>query len=99
MNRWAHDCHIPINTNVYMEGTTIKAIMELKFNPGEGVAHLRSADKDLTIMACWGCTSAAMERIREQEEALSATETTRQLDELLPCQKGSPGHLQIISGN
>jgi hypothetical protein len=57
--------------------------MELKFNPGEGVAHLSSADKGLTIMACCGRTSAETERIREREEALSATEQTCQLDELL----------------
>ncbi len=30
MNRWAHDRHISIDTSVYLEGTTIKAIMELK---------------------------------------------------------------------
>ncbi len=70
MNRWAHDRHIPINTSVYLERTTIKAIMELKFNPGEGVAHLSLADKGLTIMACRGHTSAEMERIRKREEAL-----------------------------
>jgi hypothetical protein len=32
LNRWAHKCHIPIDSSVYLEGTTIKAIMELKFN-------------------------------------------------------------------
>jgi hypothetical protein len=88
MARWARDCHIPINSSIYLEGSTIKAIMELKFNLGEGVAHLSSADKDLTIMACRGRTSAEMERIREQEEALLATKNTRQLDELLRLSKG-----------
>ncbi len=67
----------------------IKAIIELKFNPGEGVAHLSSADKGLSIMACRARTSAETECIREREEALSATETTRQLDELLRLSKGS----------
>ncbi len=88
MTRWARDRHIPIDSRVYLEGTTIKAIMELKFNPGEGIAHLSSADKGLTIMACRGRTSAETERIREREEALSATEQTRQLDELLRLSKG-----------
>jgi hypothetical protein len=88
VNRWAHDRHIPIDTSVYLEGTTIKAIMELKFNPGEGVAHLSSADKGLTIMACRGHTSMETEQIREREEALSATKNTRQLDELLRLSKG-----------
>ncbi len=88
MNRWAHDRHIPINTSVYLEGTTIKATIELKFNPGDGVAHLSSADKGPTIMACRGRTSTEKERIQEREEALSATENTRQLDELLRLSKG-----------
>jgi hypothetical protein len=58
MPRLARDCHIPINSSIYLEGATIKAVMELKFNPGEGVAHLSSADKGLTIMACRGRMSA-----------------------------------------
>jgi hypothetical protein len=45
MSRWAHERRIAIDNSVYIEGTTIKAIIELKFNPGEGVAHLSSADK------------------------------------------------------
>ena len=48
---------------MYLKGTTIKAIMELKLNPGEGVAHLSLADKGLSIMVCWGCTSAKTEQI------------------------------------
>ena len=89
MSRWAHDRRIPVNTSVYLEGTTIKAIIELKFNPGEGVAHLSSADKGLSIMACRARTSAETEHIREREEALSATKTIHQLDELLRLSKGS----------
>ena len=62
--------------------------MELKFNPGEGVAHLSSANKGLSIMACRSRTSAETEQIREREEALSATENTWQLDKLLRLSKG-----------
>ena len=88
MARWARDRHIPIDPSIYLKNTTVKAIMELKFNPGEGVAHLSSADKGLSIMSCRGRTTAETERIREREEALSATEQTRQLDELLRLSKG-----------
>jgi hypothetical protein len=88
MTWWARDRHIPIDSSIYLEGATVKAIMELKFNPGEGVAHLSSANKGLTIMACRGRTSAETEHIREREEALSATKQTRHLDELLRLSKG-----------
>ncbi len=53
------------------------------------MAHLSSADKGLSIMACRARTSVETERIREREEALSATKTTCQLDELLRLSKGS----------
>ena len=88
MNKWAQDHRIPIESSVYLEGTTIKAIMELKFNPGEGVAHLSSADKGLSIMACQSRTSTDTEQIREHKEALSTTENTGQSDELLHLSKG-----------
>ena len=66
MNRWAHERHVPVDSSVYLESTTIKAIMELKFNPGEGVAHLSLADKGLSIMACRSRTSAETEQIRNR---------------------------------
>ena len=62
--------------------------MELKLNPGEGVAHLSSMDKGLSIMACRSRTSAETKQIRERKEALSAKENTRQLDKLLRLSKG-----------
>jgi hypothetical protein len=99
MNRWSYDHQIPINTSVYLEGTTIKTIIELKFNPGEGVAYLSSADKGLSIMACHARTSAKTEWIQKCEEVLSATETTRQLDELLRLSKGVTQAPQTIFGN
>ncbi len=39
-------------------------------------------------MCCRGCTSLETERIGEHKDALSATENTRQLDELLQMSKG-----------
>jgi hypothetical protein len=88
MKQWSHDRRIPIETSMYLEGTTIKALIELKFNPGEGVSHLSSVDKELSIMCCRGCKSSETERIWEHKDALLATENTRQLDKLLQMLKG-----------
>jgi hypothetical protein len=63
MKQWSHDRPIPIKLSVYLERTTIKAIVDLKFNYGERVANLRLADKGLSIMSCRGLTSTEMERI------------------------------------
>ncbi len=73
---------------MYLEGTTIAVIMDLKFNSGGGVAHLSLADKRLTIMTCRRRTSTKMEQIREREAALSTTENSQQLNELLQLSKG-----------
>jgi hypothetical protein len=89
MKQWSYDRRITIDTSVYLEQEMIKAIVELRFNPGEGVAHIASASKGLSILACRARTSTETECIREQEHAVSATESTRQLDELLRLSKGT----------
>ena len=87
MMDWSYQRRIPINRGVFLDVDLVKAIVELKFNPGEGVAHLNSAAKGLSILACRGCTSGEIKRQKESEEALMATEKTLQLDELLRLQK------------
>ena len=47
------------------------------------------ASKGLTILACRARTTAETERVRKQEHALSATENTRQLEDLLRLTKGT----------
>ena len=87
MMDWSYQRRIPIDTGVFLDVDLVKAVVELKFNPGEGVAHLNSAAKGLSILACRGRTSGEIERQKEREEALSAMEKTRQLDEFLRLQK------------
>ena len=98
MKQWAYDCWIQIDQSIYLEQETVKAIVELRFNPGKGVAHLASASKGLTILTCRARTMAETERVRKQEHALSATENTHQLEDLLHFTKG-PTHalaLQLL---
>ncbi len=99
MNRWAHNRHIPIDTSVYMEGTTIKAIMELKFNPGEGSPTSVWPTK---VSQLWCARDA---RAQRQNGSASGRKPSKQLRTPVnlmssyACRKGSPGHLQITSGN
>jgi hypothetical protein len=88
MKQWAFDRQIQTDTSVYLEVETIKAILDLRFNPGEGVAHIASESKGLSILACRARTTTETERIRKQEQAVSATENTRQLNKLLHMSKG-----------
>ena len=84
---WGYDRRIPINTGVFLDVEVVKAIIDLRFNPGEGVAHLNLAAKGLSILSCQGRTTGEIERLKEREEALTATKKTHQLDEFLRLQK------------
>ena len=97
MKQYAYDQHIQIDTSVYLEQETIKAIIELRFNPREGVAHLSLASKGLSILACRARTMQETERVREQEQALSMTEKKHAF--WMTCssyQKGQHGHWPTI---
>ena len=87
MMEWGYDHQIPIDTGVFLNVEVVKAIVDLKFNPGEGVAHLSLAAKGLSILSCWGRTTGEIERLKERKEALMATKKTCQLDEFIRLQK------------
>ncbi len=59
MTDWAYNRHIQIDTGVFLDVDVVKAIVDLKFNPGEGVAHLNSAAKGLSILACRARTTGS----------------------------------------
>jgi hypothetical protein len=87
MKQYAYNWRIQIDTSVYLEQETIKVIVKLRFNPGGGVAYLSLALKGLSILACRACTMQETKQVHKQEQALSATEKTRLLDNLLKLPK------------
>ncbi len=89
MKQYAYERRIQIDTSIYLGQETIKAIVELQFNPGEGVAHLALASKGPSILACRARATQETERVCKQEQALSATEKTRLLEDLLRLPKGT----------
>jgi hypothetical protein len=66
----------------------MKLIVDLKFNPSKGVAHLSSASKGPSISTCQARTRTETECIWERKHAMGATKNTRQLDKLLCLSKG-----------
>jgi hypothetical protein len=44
---------ISMDNGIYLEQDTMKSILDLQFNSGEGVAHLQLAAKGLSILCCW----------------------------------------------
>ncbi len=95
MNKWSFDW-LPINTSIYLEQEMIKAIIDFHFNLGKGVAHLETASKGLSILACRSCTSAETKRICKHECTLLTMEKTRQLDELLRLSARTGGQFLCI---
>ncbi len=87
--QYAYDHCIQIDTSVYLEQEIIRAIIQVQFNPGEGVTHLALASKGLSFLACRARTTQETERVRKQEQALTAMEKTRLLDKLLCLPKGT----------
>ncbi len=52
MMEYAYDGHISIDAEIYLEQETMKAILELRFNPGEGIPYVQSAAKGLSMLCC-----------------------------------------------
>jgi hypothetical protein len=70
----------------------MKFILDLHFNPGEGMAHLQLAAKGLSILCCWAWLSHETEEIEERELALNATEQMRMFDDYLKYGKCATRH-------
>jgi hypothetical protein len=73
---YGYRLRISMDNGIYLEQDTIKSILDLHFNPGDGVAHLQSAAKGLSILCCQAWASNKMEEMKERELALNATEKT-----------------------
>ncbi len=89
MTEYAYDRRISIDAGIYLEQETMKAILDLPFNPGEGVAYVQSAAKGLSILCCRSRPNNETEEIKEREIALNATENTRLFNEYLKYVKGA----------
>jgi hypothetical protein len=89
MNEYAYDRRISINAGIYLEQEMMKAILDLRFNPGEGTAYVQSAAKGLSILCCRSRPNNETEKIKEREHALNATKNTRLFDEYLKYVKGA----------
>jgi hypothetical protein len=88
MTEYAYKCHISIDAGIYLEQETMKSILDLRFNPGEGIAYVQSAAKRLSILCCRSGPNNEMEEIKEQELALNATKNTCLFNEYLKYVKG-----------
>jgi hypothetical protein len=67
MNEYAYERRISIDDGIYLEQETMKAILDLWFNPGEGIAYVHSAAKGLSLLSCHSRPNNETEEIKERE--------------------------------
>ena len=90
MEQWARTQGVEIDRGVFFEQKTIEDIVNLRFNPGQGVAQFKSAERGLSLLICRTRTPEEIERVRDREAAEQLTQATRVLEEALKLSRGDP---------
>ncbi len=78
MEEGSHNYRTEINT-IFFEQKTLEDIINLQFNPGEGIAQYRMAERGITILVCRPRGIEETERLRDHEHATEATKSTHTL--------------------
>ena len=90
MEKWARDNGVELDRGIYFEQKSVEDIVNLRFNPGQGVAQFKSAERGLSLLICRTRTPEEIERVRDREAAEQETQATRMLEEALKLQRGDP---------
>ena len=90
MEQWARSQGVEIDRGVFFEQKSIEDIVNLRFNPGQGVAQFKSAERGLSLLICRTRTPEEIERVRDREAAEQLTQATRVLEEALKLSRGDP---------
>jgi hypothetical protein len=80
MEEWGHNHRTEID-NIFFEQKSIEDIINLRFNPGEGIAQYRTCERGISILVCRPRGIAETERLRDVEHATEATRGTRTFKE------------------
>jgi hypothetical protein len=80
MEEWGHNYRTEINT-IFFEQKTIEDIINLCFNPGEGIVQYRTCEQGISILVCCPRGIAETEHLRDVKHATEATCGTRTFKE------------------
>jgi hypothetical protein len=75
MSKWAYNHCTKIDT-IFFEPKTIEDIINLWFNPSNGVATYRSAKHGISMLVCRPRGIAETDRIQDQEHAAEVMKGT-----------------------
>lgn len=90
MEQWARAQGVEIDRGVFFEQKSVEDIVNLRFNPGQGVAQFKSAERGLSLLICRTRTPEEIERVRDREAAEQLTQATRVLEEALKLSRSDP---------
>ncbi len=80
MEERGHNYCTEIDT-IFFEQKTIEDIINLRFNPGEGIAQYCTCERGVLILVCHPCGIVETERLQDHKHATEATRGTRMLKE------------------
>jgi hypothetical protein len=81
MQAFAREQNCEIDGGIFFEKKTLDDLVDLKFNPGGGMAVLKSAGMGLSILTCQPVSAAERELALQREEALVTSRGNRTLEE------------------
>ncbi len=90
MDKWARANGVEIDRGVYFEQKSVEDIVNLRFNPGQGVTQFKSAERGLSLLICCTRTPEEIEQVRDREATEQLTQATRVLEEAIKLQRGDP---------
>ncbi len=68
MEEWGHKYRTEIDT-IFFEQKTVKDIINLRFNPGEGIAQYCTCEQGISILVCRPRGIAETECLRDVKHA------------------------------
>ena len=86
---YAFSLWIMINGGIYLDQETLKSILDLHLNPGEGIVYVQSAVKGLSLLCCCSQPNSKTKEIKKRELALNAMEQTHQFKDYIKYIKGT----------
>jgi hypothetical protein len=75
MEDWSHNYRTKIDT-IFFKQKTLEDIINLWFNPGEGIVQYRTAQRGITMLVCCPRGIEETERLRDHEHVTEATKST-----------------------
>jgi hypothetical protein len=80
MEEWSHNYRTEIDT-IFFKQKTLKDVINLRFNPGEGIAQYQMAKRGITILVCHPRGIEETEPLSDHEHATRRKKSTRTLQE------------------